>query len=94
METRVLFEGWKTSHKSQEKVVTMQVQNADETGALMDPSLEMALSGDQELLGQIFSRYTNLLYRTAVRMLGSREEAEDAVQDALLSAVKNLKSFG
>jgi RNA polymerase sigma-70 factor, ECF subfamily len=71
----------------------MQVQSADKVGARMDSTLECALSGNQEVLGQILSRYTGQLYRTAFRVLGSREEAEDAVQDALLSAVQNLTSF-
>jgi len=40
-----------------------------------------------------FSRYLPLLYRTAYRYLGNVADAEDAVQDALLSACKHLDQF-
>jgi RNA polymerase sigma-70 factor, ECF subfamily len=40
-----------------------------------------------------FSRYLPLLYRTAYRYLGNAADAEDAVQDALLSAYKHLDQF-
>src|ERR1700682_5130575 len=40
----------------------------------------------------VFSRYLPLLYRTAYRYLGNAADAEDAVQDALLSAYKHLDS--
>jgi RNA polymerase sigma-70 factor (ECF subfamily) len=41
----------------------------------------------------VFSRYLPLLYRTAYRHLGNGADAEDAVQDALLSAYKHLDQF-
>jgi len=40
-----------------------------------------------------FSRYLPLLHRTAYRYLGNAADAEDAVQDALLSACKHLDQF-
>ena len=40
-----------------------------------------------------FSRYLPLLHRTAYRYLGNSADAEDAVQDALLSAHKHLDQF-
>jgi RNA polymerase sigma-70 factor, ECF subfamily len=40
-----------------------------------------------------FSRYLPLLHRTAYRYLGNATDAEDAVQDALLSAYKHLDQF-
>jgi RNA polymerase sigma-70 factor, ECF subfamily len=40
-----------------------------------------------------FSRYLPLLHRTAYRYLGDVADAEDAVQDALLSAYKHLDQF-
>ncbi|HTV54456.1 MAG TPA: sigma-70 family RNA polymerase sigma factor [Terriglobia bacterium] len=48
---------------------------------------------DHEMLGRQLTSYTAQLYRIAFRVLRSHEEAEDAVQDGLLSAIKNLKSF-
>ena len=41
----------------------------------------------------VFSRYLPLLHRTAYRYLGNAADAEDAVQDALLSAYKHLDRF-
>jgi RNA polymerase sigma-70 factor, ECF subfamily len=41
----------------------------------------------------VFSRYLPLLHRTAHRYLGNAADAEDAVQDALLSAYKHLDQF-
>src|SRR5271165_4531696 len=40
-----------------------------------------------------FSRYLPLLHRSAYRLLGNAADAEDAVQDALLSACKHLDQF-
>jgi len=42
---------------------------------------------------EVFSRYLPLLYRTAYRYLSNAADAEDAVQDALLSAYKHLDQF-
>jgi RNA polymerase sigma-70 factor, ECF subfamily len=44
-------------------------------------------------LQDAFSRYLPLLLRTAYRYLGNAADAEDAVQDALLSAYKHLDQF-
>lgn len=44
-------------------------------------------------LQDVFSRYRPLLHRTAHRYLGNPSDAEDAVQDALLSAYKHLDQF-
>lgn len=37
--------------------------------------------------------YSPILYRIALRKLGNAEDAEDALQDALLSALKNMHKF-
>ena len=44
-------------------------------------------------LQDVFSRSLPVLYRTAYRYLGNAADAEDAVQDALLSAYKHLDQF-
>jgi RNA polymerase sigma-70 factor (ECF subfamily) len=41
----------------------------------------------------VLSRYLPLFYRKAYRQLGNEADAEDAVQDALLSAYKHLDQF-
>jgi RNA polymerase sigma-70 factor (ECF subfamily) len=46
----------------------------------------------QELEG-VVSRYLPMFYKRAFRFLGNATDAEDAVQDALLSAYKHLGQF-
>jgi RNA polymerase sigma-70 factor, ECF subfamily len=46
-----------------------------------------------EALAEVWKRFRPRFYRQAFRQLGSREDAEDAVQDALLSALKNFGQF-
>jgi RNA polymerase sigma-70 factor, ECF subfamily len=48
---------------------------------------------DHEPLDVLFLRYSPVLYRIAFRKLGNAEDAEDALQDALLSAFKNMHQF-
>jgi len=49
--------------------------------------------GDEEWFDALFLRYSPALYRIAFRKLGNVEDAEDAVQDALLSAFRNMHQF-
>ena len=51
------------------------------------------LQGDKEALEVLFTRHRRLLCSLAMRMLRNREEAEDAVQNCLLSAFRNLPRF-
>lgn len=48
---------------------------------------------DHECFDALLMRYSPALYRIAFRKLGNAEEAEDALQDALVSAFKNLHQF-
>ena len=48
---------------------------------------------DDEWFDALFLRYSPALYRIAFRKLGNVEDAEDAVQDALLSAFRNMHQF-
>ena len=49
--------------------------------------------GDHQAVETLFRRYRRPLLQTALRVLGNAEEAEDALQDGLLSAYRNLKRF-
>src|SRR5690349_11409959 len=44
-------------------------------------------------LQRVLSLYLPSFYRCAMRVLGNRDDAEDAVQEALLSAYKHLHQF-
>ena len=49
--------------------------------------------GDSQAVEALFRRYQRPLFQTALRVLGNTEDAEDALQDGLLSAYRNMKRF-
>ena len=51
------------------------------------------LAGDREAFGTLVGHHRERLWAVALRTLGDREEAADAVQDALLSAYRGAGSF-
>ena len=51
------------------------------------------LSERAQELDSVVSRYLPMFYKRAFRFLGNMPDAEDAVQDALLSAYKHLVQF-
>jgi RNA polymerase sigma factor (sigma-70 family) len=55
--------------------------------------VEAAKGGHSAAFGTLCERYAQQLLRAAHRITRSREDAEDAVQDALLSAFVHLKDF-
>jgi RNA polymerase sigma-70 factor (ECF subfamily) len=55
--------------------------------------VEAALAGDRHAFGELVARYQDRLYNTLLRILGSREDAADAVQDSFIQAYEKLKSF-
>jgi RNA polymerase sigma-70 factor (ECF subfamily) len=55
--------------------------------------IERGLNGDAWALNTLFARNTRSLYQTALRVLGNPEDAEEALQEGLLSAYRNLPRF-
>ncbi|MEU0284938.1 RNA polymerase sigma factor SigM [Streptomyces sp. NPDC006147] len=51
------------------------------------------VDGDAEAFGEIVRRHRDRLWAVALRTLGDREEAADAVQDALVSAYRAAHTF-
>ncbi|WP_373303918.1 RNA polymerase sigma factor SigM [Streptomyces cinerochromogenes] len=51
------------------------------------------VKGDPEAFGEIVRRHRDRLWAVALRTLGDREEAADAVQDALVSAYRAAHTF-
>src|ERR1700751_4076295 len=49
--------------------------------------------GGAQAIEALFGQYHRQLFQTALRVLGNAEDAEDALQDGLLSAYRNLKRF-
>jgi len=55
--------------------------------------IERGLNGDAHALNALFARNNRALYQTALRVLGNPEDAEEALQEGLLSAYRNLRRF-
>ncbi len=55
--------------------------------------VEAALAGDRDAFGDLVSRYQHRLYNALLRIVGSREDAADAAQDAFIQAYQKLESF-
>lgn len=55
--------------------------------------IERSKSGDCSAFSELASLYTIELYRFSLYMTGNKEDAEDAVQEALLSAWKGIHSL-
>lgn len=55
--------------------------------------IQGAQAGDQTSLGIILQRYYRLVYFTAYRLVGNRQDAEDVTQEALINIAKNISSF-
>jgi RNA polymerase sigma-70 factor, ECF subfamily len=51
------------------------------------------LRGDQRAFGQLVSRHERRVYGICLRMLGNREDAQDAAQEAFLSALRRASTF-
>src|SRR5579862_8984436 len=58
-----------------------------------DHALQRALNGDREALGHIFASQTPRLYRAALRILRKPQDAQEALQDGFLSAIRHLGEF-
>ncbi|WP_326550706.1 RNA polymerase sigma factor SigM [Micromonospora sp. NBC_01813] len=58
-----------------------------------DDLLRAHVEGDPEAFAELFHRHRDRLWAVALRTLGDREEAADALQDALLSAHRGAARF-
>ena len=58
-----------------------------------DNLISSGLQGDREAFNVLFSKYRQLLYRLAYRVLYNHEEAEDAVQKLFLRATASWKGL-
>ena len=56
-------------------------------------AIQETLRGRRDAFESIVERYTPLLYSLAYRMLATREEAEEAVQEILIKTYRSLRQF-
>ncbi|MFF9085752.1 RNA polymerase sigma factor SigM [Streptomyces sp. NPDC014991] len=68
-------------------------EGAGYDGASDKDLLARHVEGDPEAFGEIVRRHRDRLWAVALRTLGDREEAADAVQDALVSAYRAAHTF-
>jgi RNA polymerase sigma-70 factor (ECF subfamily) len=66
---------------------------ADETSSREAAIIARILSGERELFHSLIRPYEKTLYFTAFSLLRNAEDAEDAVQEAVLKAYKALPTF-
>ena len=57
------------------------------------PLVERAQAGDTEAFDELVRRHECRVYRTALSIVGSAEDAEDALQETFLNAYLHLSSF-
>jgi RNA polymerase sigma-70 factor (ECF subfamily) len=70
------------------------VANASVGGEVSDGDLlARHVAGDPDAFAEIVRRHRDRLWAVALRTLGDREEAADAVQDALVSAFRSAHTF-
>lgn len=75
-------------------VISRGVPRPDAAPACADATLlERARTGDSEAREQLVRRYLPDVFRAAVRVLGDRDLAEDAAQDAFVNALNGLSRF-
>jgi len=71
----------------------MEFKGDRDTVRKRDQGLQLALNGDQEALGRLLASHMPQLYRVALRVLGTPEDAEDALQDGLVQVVLHFREF-
>jgi RNA polymerase sigma-70 factor, ECF subfamily len=76
------------NHASGEHIAEVKMEEQSE-----DQLIERGLKGDARALDALFARNTRSLYQAAFRVLGNPEDAEEALQEGLLSAYRNLPRF-
>jgi RNA polymerase sigma-70 factor, ECF subfamily len=72
---------------------TLEPRTDSESTHALDPLVQQAINNNTEALGELCTRYRERLYNTARRVMGNSDEVEDALQDGLLSAFRNLSGF-
>ena len=55
--------------------------------------VEAAKSGNRSAFEELWARHSDTAFRSAYRILGNREDAEDTLQDAWMKAFVHLKTF-
>jgi len=76
------------NHAAGEHLIDVNLEEQSE-----EQLIDRGLKGDARSLDALFARNTRALYQTAFRVLGNPEDAEEALQEGLMSAYRNLPRF-
>jgi len=71
----------------------MATQSAFGTQLTDENLIRAGKRGNQQALNLLFHRHQRSLFHSALRIMGNLQDAEDALQDGLLSAFRNLQYF-
>jgi RNA polymerase sigma-70 factor, ECF subfamily len=71
----------------------MATQFAPDTQVSEESLVQAGQLGDVQALNTLFNRHQRTLFHSALGIMGNHQDAEDALQDGLLTAFRNLKSF-
>jgi len=71
----------------------MATQFAPDTQVSEESLVQAGQHGDAQALNTLFHRHQRTLFHSALGIMGNPQDAEDALQDGLLTAFRNLKSF-
>ena len=55
--------------------------------------LQLMANGDRDAFGRFYDRYASLAFTVALRLLGSRSDAEDLVQEVFLQGWRQAQSY-
>ena len=55
--------------------------------------LQLMASGDRDAFGRFYDRYASLAFTVALRLLGSRSDAEDLIQEVFLQGWHQAQSY-
>lgn len=83
-------------HLSAAALTPMQREGAVHLVTLQDADSELvaqAQGGQLDAFEELVRRHTQLIYRTLMAILGNALDAQDAMQDTLLSAFKHISGF-
>lgn len=89
-----LFTDDERQSTEQRTSVTFDQRAADDSPLRTDAYLvQAALAGSRDAFGELVERYQDRLFNTLVRVLGSRDDASEVLQDAFVQAWSKLSSF-
>jgi len=71
----------------------MTTQTVSKTQTSEESLIRAGQRGDAQALNTLFDRHQRTLFRSALSIMGNPQDAEDALQDGLLSAFRHLENF-